>query len=78
MVTVVKKWGNSLAFRIPKDIANTLDIQDNTKIEIQVSNGLLILKPQKELLLQEKVSQINSKNLHEEIDSGESIGNEVW
>ena len=78
MVAEVKKWGNSLAFRIPKDIARTLGIQDNTKVELQVRDGKLILKPQKELLLEEMVSQITSENLHEEIDSGESLGNEAW
>jgi len=78
MVAEVKKWGNSLAFRIPKDIARTLGIQDNTKVELQVLDGKLILKPQKELLLEEMVSQITSENLHEEIDSGESVGNEAW
>jgi len=78
MVAEVKKWGNSLAFRIPKDIARTLGIQDNTKVELQVRDGKLILKPQKELLLEEMVSQITSENLHEEIDSGESVGNEAW
>jgi antitoxin MazE len=69
MAAEVKKWGNSLAFRIPKDIARTLGIQDNTKVELQVRDGKLIVKPQKELLLEEMVSRISSENLHEEIDS---------
>lgn len=38
----------------------------------------MIVKPQKELLLEEMVSRISSENLHEEIDSGESVGNEAW
>lgn len=48
-------------------------------IVVTYSGGIfMIVKPQKELLLEEMVSRISSENLHEEIDSGESVGNEAW
>jgi len=78
-VTVaLKKWGNSLALRIPKDIATTLSIEYNSNMELSIENGALVLKPQKNSRLEDLVSKINSSNLHNEIDTGKSVGNEEW
>ena len=78
MTVPLKKWGNSLALRIPKDIATTLAIEYNSNMELSVVDGALILKPQKNNRLESLVSQINNSNLHNEISTGESVGNEEW
>ncbi|SFV71436.1 Programmed cell death antitoxin MazE [hydrothermal vent metagenome] len=79
MTVPLKKWGNSLALRIPKDIATTLSIEYNSIMELAVVNGVLILKPQrKSTRLEDLVSQINSQNLHQEVSTGRSVGNEEW
>jgi len=77
MTILVKKWGNSLAVRIPKDIAKTLEIKDNTNLEIEIVDNALVLKPQKNNYLEELVSQINSFNFHREIETTR-VGNEEW
>ena len=78
MTIPVKKWGNSLAIRIPKDIATTLSLDNNSMMELTVDNGVLIIKPKPNGLLESLVSQITSENLHKEIDTGRSVGNEEW
>ena len=78
MTVALKKWGNSLALRIPKDILNTLAINENSIMELSVNNGMLTVKPKSNTLLETLVSQINSENLHKEIDTGRSVGNEEW
>jgi antitoxin MazE len=78
MIAVAKKWGNSLAIRIPKDIAKTLDISDNCEMEMEIKGKVLTLKPKKQLSLKDLISKINSKNMHKEIDSGISVGHEEW
>ena len=78
MTVALKKWGNSLALRIPKDILNTLSINENSIMELSVNNGMLTVKPKSNTLLESLVSQINSENLHKEIDTGRSVGNEEW
>ena len=78
MTVPLKKWGNSLALRIPKDIAKTLSIEYNSIMELAIVNGALILKPQKSTLLEDLVSQINSQNLHKEVSTGRSVGYEEW
>jgi len=78
MTVPLKKWGNSLALRIPKDIAKTLSIEYNSMMELSIDNGVLIIKPKKSTLLESLVSQINSENLHREVSIGRSVGNEEW
>lgn len=78
MTVALKKWGNSIALRIPKDIAMTLGVDNNSLMELDIHDGVLILRPKKENVLETLVSQINSENLHREMDTGESVGNEEW
>jgi len=78
MTVALKKWGNSLALRIPKDVVNTLDIDNNSIMELTVENGVLTIRPKKSNLLETLVSQINNDNLHKEIETGRSVGNEEW
>ena len=79
MTVPLKKWGNSLALRIPKDIATTLSIEYNSIMELAVVNGVLIIKPHKKSTrLEDLVSQINNQNLHQEVSTGWSVGNEKW
>jgi len=77
MTVALKKWGNSLALRIPKDVAKTLCIDDNSILELKVESGKIVLEPKSNTLLEKLVSQINSDNLHKEIDTGK-LGNEEW
>ena len=78
MTVAMKKWGNSLALRIPKDIATTLSIEYNSKMELSIVDGALVLRPQKSSRLESLISKINSNNLHNEIKTGGNVGNEEW
>jgi len=78
MTVPLRKWGNSLAIRIPKDIATTLSIEYNSLLTLAIIDGMLVIKPQKKSRLESLVSQINSENLHSEISTGRSVGNEEW
>ncbi len=78
MTVSLKKWGNSLALRMPKDIAKTLQVKDGSTLEMEVVDGALVLKPIQENHLQTLVAQITDENLHQEIDTGKRVGNEAW
>ena len=78
MTVSIKKWGNSLALRIPKDIAKTLHIENNSTLELHIEDGKMVVEPQKDDLLESLVSRIDADNLHNEIETGEALGNEVW
>jgi len=78
MTVAIKKWGNSLALRIPKDIAKTLHIENNTTLELSIKNGAMVIKPQNETLLESLVAGIDAHNLHTEVNTGKAVGNEEW
>lgn len=80
METRVKKWGNSLALRIPKLLASEAGIQEETLIELVLEKGKLTLVPIPEhaLTLTELLDRITEDNLHQEVDTGPVQGVEVW
>ena len=78
MTVAVKKWGNSLAVRIPKDLATSLSVDENSLIELEIVRDGLLLKPQKSTRLEELVAGIIDENLHHEVITGKSVGNEEW
>ena len=45
MIVEFCRWGNSLAVRIPKAIADSLNVSDGRRAEIRVENGALVLRP---------------------------------
>ena len=78
MNVAVKKWGNSLAIRIPKDIVHSLSIENNSLMEMQVNDGVLTCITRKEPDLKLLVSKITGENLHREIDISWNSGDEKW
>jgi antitoxin MazE len=80
MAATVAKWGNSLAVRIPQNLAKEIQLAEGAEIEMSVVDGTLVIKPrsQKRYSLDELIQGITPENLHAEIDSGIAIGNEIW
>jgi len=78
MKTTVKKWGNSLAIRIPKVISEELSIENDTEVEMTTKNGFLILHPRTTYRLNDLLAQVSEENLHEEIRTGDRTGREEW
>ncbi|MEK4715864.1 AbrB/MazE/SpoVT family DNA-binding domain-containing protein [Sporosarcina sp. FSL K6-5500] len=77
-MTTVQKWGNSLAVRIPRGIAEALSIDQGSEIELSVGNQVLTLRPtKKKPVLEDLLSKISPENRHSEIDFGEVEGNEL-
>lgn len=79
MDTTVGKWGNSLAIRIPQNLAKKIQIAEGSEVEFSVIDGSLVIKPKKRkrYSLDELVKGITPENFHAEIDSGLAVGNEV-
>ena len=78
MTVSIKKWGNSLALRIPKDIAKTLHIENDSVLELHIDDGAMVVKPLNHTLLENLVSQIDAENMHTEVHTDEKVGNEEW
>ncbi len=79
ITTHIRKWGNSLAIRFPQSILAQLNLQADGEVEINVVEGRLIISPVKtKYSLDELLAQITPENQQNEIDFGQSTGNEVW
>ncbi len=80
MRTSVQKWGNSLALRIPKPLADQAHITQGSLVEIKVVDDVLrieLVAPEA-YTLDALLEGITEENIHEEIDTGEAQGKEVW
>lgn len=70
MITAVRKWGNSLGVRIPKNIASQIELTDGNKIELTVENNIInIKKSNQQETLESLVSTITNENKHDEIET---------
>lgn len=45
MPTTVQKWGNSLGIRLPKAIAEQVQLETGSEVEFDTSNGVLTIRP---------------------------------
>jgi len=78
MKTVIQRWGNSLALRIPKAFADSLGLAQGVPIEMSIESGKLVLEAvPKQYSLDELLAGITADNLHTEIDTGAAVGKEI-
>lgn len=74
----VQKWVNSLAIRIPKVYADEINVRSGSLVTIDREENKLILESKQDRKkLKELLAKVTSENIHEEIDTGESVGNEA-
>lgn len=75
----VTRWGNSLAVRIPKAVAEQARLEEGAEIEIAVADGCVTIRPRpRSYALDELLDQITPENRHDEVDWGEPQGDEAW
>jgi antitoxin MazE len=76
--TRVVKWGNSLAVRIPKAVAECTRLREGDTIFIEAFEGHVKLCPTEKVpTLEELVAKITPENCHEELKWGPAVGNEL-
>jgi antitoxin MazE len=76
----MSKWGNSLAIRIPKEVAEKAALREGDVLILEVeAKGAIAMKVESSLpSLKQLVSAITRENIHSETDWGEPVGNEQW
>lgn len=76
----IQKWGNSLAVRIPKALAELVEFSDGREVELSVEEGRMIVQaaPARRYTLDELIGGITAENRHDEIGTGPTVGNEAW
>lgn len=76
----IKKWGNSLAIRIPKPFAAEIGLEEDSPVELAVTNDQLVIIPRQEepVELEAMLKQITEENKHDEVKTGPALGREAW
>ncbi len=84
MIVQFRKWGNSLAVRIPKSVADAIGASDGKRVELTVRNGALVLQPlakpkrKPRYSLDELLAGMTRDNVPQEVAWAPPRGNEVW
>lgn len=86
MQMTIKKWGNSLATRIPKAIADSTNLHFDQLVDIEVVNGQIVITPisvNKEYKLDELLSQCKPESMKLDKEDQEWLGDrpvgvEIW
>jgi antitoxin MazE len=81
MRQVLKRWGNSLALRIPASMANELSLKEGEEVQLEIHDGRLTVRPHRvtrRFSRDRLVQQFKGGELrrHTEIDFGDPVGTE--
>jgi antitoxin MazE len=79
MQSVIRKWGNSLALRLPASVLKQADMNLDQKVNIVVSRGRIIIEPsgKVEYDLSQLLDAMTAENAHAEMDFGKPVGKEL-
>ena len=80
MTTRVQKWGNSLAVRIPRALAEDARLAQGAEVTLSTADGRLTMEVvrRERISLAGLVAGITPENIHAEVDTGAPVGREVW
>jgi antitoxin MazE len=78
---ILKRWGNSLAVRIPANIATELSLEEGQEVHVELMDGGVSVRPHRairrfsreRLIQQHKAATLSP---HAEIDFGDPVGAE--
>ncbi len=79
MDTVIRKWGNSPAVRIPMSVMRAAQFDLGQKVSVTVEDGRIIIEPvhKVEYSLDSLLAGITPKNAHKEVSFGPAVGKEA-
>ncbi len=78
MLTRIKKWGNSLAIRIPAAFSKDIGFEDGCEVELKVESGKLMIEPVRRKKLEQLLKLVTPDNIHAEVEWGKTVGKEHW
>lgn len=79
MQTVVKKWGNSLALRLPQNLAADLNLAEGSTVSMTLEDHALVVRPaRKRYRLEDLLDQTPAEAKRGETDWGDAKGGEHW
>jgi antitoxin MazE len=74
----VRRWGNSLALRIPKTAAEQARLAEGATVTIRAETGRLLVRRAHRYRLRDLLARVQTSQLHGEIPTGPAVGREAW
>jgi antitoxin MazE len=76
----VERWGNGLAVRIPKYLAEVAELNEGMIVDLTIRQGKIaaIMVRKRKRSLKQLLDKVSTKNRHAEIDFGAPMGRESW
>jgi len=81
MTATIKRWGNSAAVRIPRQILSQANLEEGSDVEIHVTmeGEIKITAIKKRETIEELFADYDEEQfISEEVDWGKPQGDEVW
>ena len=80
MKTTIQLWGNSLAVRIPKSLAQETALGQGDEVNLRADDDRIVVeRPQPKIYrLSDILAAVTKANRHTETDSGLPVGRETW
>ncbi len=82
MTTKIRKWGNSYAMRIPKEIMKEMHFREGSPVSFSIEGKSVIVTHTKKAVytLDSLLKNFDSKKQHAEVFDMQEVGNEsvVW
>lgn len=76
-VQLIKKWGNSLAVRLPAAVMEAAQLALDQAVDVRAENGRVIIEPvARSYSLDDLLAGITAQNRHDEYDFGVAQGKE--
>ncbi len=81
MKSKVKKWGNSLGVRIPKNMLEEAHLEDGSEIDISVKDGSIVIYARKKkgrVTLKTLLANLEPEHLVRDDEQDALMGREIW
>jgi len=78
MLVTVSRWGNSLAIRVPRGIAEDAGIVEGAAVDVRVEDGKIVAEPLARPTLDALLAAVTPENLHSAQLDDSPAGGEVW
>ena len=78
-MSTVQKWGNSLGVRIPKAIAEQVNLESGTPVDFDTSGGVLTIRPKRrrKQTLAALLAKAKGPSPHRALDTDRPLGREL-
>ena len=80
MKTTIQRWGNSLAVRIPKALAQETALDEGDEVDLRADEERIVVErpQQRSYRLSDLLAGVTKANRHTETDCGLPVGRENW